>query len=127
MKTFKVQVLRESPYWVAVVDGVPGGAAEARSLSSLEVEVRDLLAGLLDMDEGSLSLEWDYSKGLGGSAELLADYEAARKALEKAKRDYESAQGSVVHELRKQGLSVRDSANLVHVSHQRISQLTRSN
>lgn len=126
VKTFKVQVLREPPYWVGVIDGVPGGATEARSLSSLEVEVRDLLAGLLDVDEDSLSLEGDYSKSLGESAELLTRHEAARAALEKAKRDYESAQDSVVHELRKRGFSVRDSANLVHVSHQRISQIANS-
>ena len=126
MNAFNVRVSRENPFWVAVVDSVSGGATESRTLSALESEVRDLLSGLLDVEEDEIALEWDYSEALGDSAELLTRYQAARRELEQAKRDYKAAQNSVVRALRDRGISVRDSANLVHVSHQRISQLANS-
>lgn len=56
-----VRVTREDGYWVAVVDGVRGGATETRRLSALDAEVRNLLAGLLDVDPDALELNYDYA------------------------------------------------------------------
>lgn len=53
-----VTVTREGRWWVAVVDGVPGGATETQRLADLESEVRDLLSGLLDVDGDVLQLSW---------------------------------------------------------------------
>jgi hypothetical protein len=61
MNTYHVTVTREEPYWVGVVDGLPGGATESRSLAALDGEVRDLIAGLTDADDDSFQLEWNLS------------------------------------------------------------------
>ncbi|UNX54503.1 hypothetical protein MF406_16690 [Georgenia sp. TF02-10] len=55
---YTVKVSREGRYWVAEVADVPGGATETERLADLDHEVRDLLAGLLDVDEGSLELAY---------------------------------------------------------------------
>ncbi len=48
VKAYEVTVSREGRWWVAQVEGVRGGATQARRLADLEVEVTDLLAGLLE-------------------------------------------------------------------------------
>src|SRR5689334_5189481 len=56
MKRYAVTVSREGLWWVAVVDGLPGGATESRRLDQLEAEVRDLIAGLTDTSEDAFEL-----------------------------------------------------------------------
>ena len=123
MSTFDVAVSREGLYWVAVVDGVRGGATEARTLVNLDIEVRDLLAGLLDVDEDSIALEWDFAPALGELADEAAQLERASADLDQTKAHYESVQRHFVESLNRKGVSTRDSARLAKVSHQRISQL----
>lgn len=62
---YTVKVSREGRYWVAEVADVPGGATETERLADLDHEVRDLLAGLLDVDEGSLEARLWLSGCLG--------------------------------------------------------------
>lgn len=62
MTTYQVEVTREGQWWVAVVDGLAGGATEASSLVALEVEVRDLISGLTNADEQAFDVDLDYSR-----------------------------------------------------------------
>ncbi|MBD8519175.1 MerR [Plantibacter sp. CFBP 8804] len=124
MNTYQVTVTREAPYWVAQIAGLPGGATETRALAALEAEVRDLIAGLTDVEEDDIALEWDYSGAFAPDvAQSLGQLQEARKFLEDARAQYERIQLEAVHGVRAQGVSVRDAAVLLHVSHQRISQL----
>lgn len=122
--TFHVSVTREDGYWVAVVDGVPGGATEVRRLSTLDTEVRDLLSGLLDVDEDALRLDYDYSEALGaGAHKWVSEYWSTRAQMAKVRHEYEHAQECAVLELREAGVSLRDAAELLDVSFQRVQQL----
>lgn len=109
---------------VGVVNGVRGGATESRRLERLEGEVRDLLGGLLDVDEASLQLDFDYRPALDiGAAKRMRQYFEARNRLEVARYEYETAQSDVVHELQVDGVSLRDTATLLGMSFQRVQQL----
>jgi len=124
--TYRVRVTREGRYWVGSVDGVRGGATEARTLSGLQTEVADLLAGLMDVDPESLDLEWDYSAALGAkAAAAISELGRARGQLSSAQRRYEHAQAGAVRELKRERISVRDSQELIGLSFQRVSQLAR--
>jgi hypothetical protein len=122
--SFDVLVSREGKFWVAVVDGVRGGATESRRLANLEAEARDLLAGLLDVEPEELDLNLRFDPALSPSAAgALQAYQIAAKQLADSKRRYEEAQRRAVDELHSAQVSVRDAAYLTDLSFQRIAQL----
>lgn len=124
---FDVDVMREAGYWVAVVRGVRGGATETRRLSDLDVEVRDLLSGLLDAEPDALDLSWHYDAALSGpAAERVEIWRRAQAQLDAARRAYEVAQTDVVSELDRDRVSVRDAAALTGLSFQRVQQVRKA-
>lgn len=125
--TYTVRVSREGRYWVAEVDGVPGGATEVRRLVELDGEVRDLLAGLLDVEEESLVLRYDFSPAFGDeTARAWERFEREREELYAQQRRVEEDRLQVIRELREQGVSMRDVGGLVDLSHQRVAQLLQA-
>ncbi len=124
---YDVDVTREYPYWVAVVRGVRGGATEARRLADLEAEVRDLLAGLLEIDEDSFDLHWSYDGALDRSAvKAVTQTNAARAHLREAQQHYDRVIREAATELRRESVSLRDAAHLLGVSFQRVQQLVNA-
>jgi len=117
-----VTVSREEPWWVAVVAGLPGGATEARRLDQLEVEVRDLIAGLTDADEDSFDLTWEYSLQ-PEVEEPVRKFLAARARRQEAEEDYTAAQLAAVEALTTAHVSLRDAAELLGLSYQRVAQI----
>jgi DNA-directed RNA polymerase specialized sigma24 family protein len=122
VKTFDVEVHREGNYWVAEVLGVRGGATETRRLANLDAEVTDLLSGLLDLDPDQIRLR-RHLHLTPGAMKMLEAYAEARIELEEARQRYDRVQRDAVHELRAADLSLRDSAELLGVSFQRVQQL----
>ena len=122
MTSYTVTVSREEPWWVAVVDGLPGGATEARRLSQLETEVRDLIAGLTDTTEDAFDLDWSYDLP-PELARPVRQFVAARTRRQAAERDYATAQAHAVDALTAAHVSVRDAAELLGLSYQRIAQV----
>lgn len=121
---YHVKVTREKPFWVAEVEGLPGGATETRALADIDGEVRDLISGLADVDEEEISLTWDYSHAFPeGVATALTEMLQAREALVQTRSAYERLQHDAVVGIREQGISVRDAAVLVQLSHQRVAQI----
>jgi hypothetical protein len=121
---FNVRVTREDGFWVAEVQDVRGGATEARRLSALDGEVRDLLAGLLDLDEDSIELRWDLWPAIGEDAlKHLGEYRDARLRYSLARERYEQALHGAAVALREVQVSLRDSADLLEISHQRVHQV----
>ena len=122
MTSYMVTVSREEPGWVAVVGGLPGGATEARRLNQLETEVRDLIAGLTDSSEDAVDLDWKYDL----PAELarpVRQFIEARTRRQAAERDYAAAQEQAVDALTAAHVSVRDAAQLLGLSYQRVAQV----
>ena len=126
MKTYRATVTREDGYWVAVVDGLRGGATETRTFAALEDEVRDLVAGLTDTDEDSFQLELELSDEMKRARDAILAMKRARESLAATRDEYEATQREAARTLHEEHLSARDSAKLIGVSHQRISQLLNS-
>lgn len=121
---YTVKVTREGKWWVGDIDGVLGGATEATRLADLEAEVRDLLAGLLDKEDDDFELTWDMSAVLGPEGQAMwENYTAERAELTARRARFEADRAATVRLLHDAGVSVRDSAALVDLSYQRVSQL----
>lgn len=63
MTTYEVIVTREDNLWVADVQGLPPhlvGATDVEHFADLDVEVRDLVAGLTDTDPDGITIRWRY-------------------------------------------------------------------
>jgi hypothetical protein len=59
--TYGVTVTREDQLWTAAIDGLPPhvvGVTDVEHLADLEVEVRDLVAGLTDSEPNAFVLSW---------------------------------------------------------------------
>jgi hypothetical protein len=111
-------------WWVGVVNGVPGAATETKRLSDLEIEVRDLLAGLLDIDDEAIELSWDMSAVIGTEGQAAWDaFVSERDELYAKQRKFEADRLAALEALRDAGVTVRDSAALVDLSFQRVAQL----
>jgi hypothetical protein len=120
--TYRVTVTREDGYWVAVVDGLRGGATETRRLDRIEDQVRELVAWLADAREDSFQLAWQYELPRP-LADLLQALHEKRDTLKRAKDEYEAATRDAVAEARSESISVRDTGALLGLSYQRIQQL----
>jgi hypothetical protein len=62
--TYGVTLTREDQLWTANVDGLPPhmiGITDAERFADLEVEVRDLVAGLTDSDPDTFELSWRWA------------------------------------------------------------------
>lgn len=122
-RRYRVTVTREDHLWVAVVGGLAGGATDVEHFGDLGIEVRDLIAGLADIDPEEISIEWRYVQGdheYTPAVEGLREWEqGARKAIEQ--RD--AARRAAIVAMRNATLSFRDIADIVGLSHQRVAQL----
>jgi hypothetical protein len=122
MTRYTVTVSREEPWWVAVVGGLAGGATEVRRLNQLETEVRDLIGGLTDSSEDAFELDWNYDlpPELAGP---VGQFIEARTRRQAAEHDYATAQERAVDALLAAHVSVRDAAELLGLSYQRVAQI----
>jgi hypothetical protein len=105
-----------------VVAGLPGGATGTRRLDQLEKEVRDLIAGLTDADDDSFDLTWEYSLR-PELEEPVHRFLSARARRQAAEQDYAAAQEQAVEALTTARISLRDAAELLGLSYQRLAQL----
>jgi len=123
-RRFAVQVSREDPWWVALVEGVPGGW-EMRRLEQLEGEVRDGLAVFHDLDPSEVELDWRYELPVQAAAALGA-YRAKRAELERAENEYARTQREAAVALAHVPVPVRDVARLMQLSRARAATLLTS-
>jgi len=120
--SYTVNVAREGRYWVASVDGVRGSAVETRVLGALEHEVRDGLALLLDIEPGSFDISWVIELP-DAARQALDAFEEARTRRHAAEDAYERSMRTAADKLTQASLSLRDTAALMDISHQRVQQV----
>lgn len=114
---------REGKWWAVEVPEVPGVFTQARRLEHVPAMVADAVAVMLDKDPGDVEVT-EVRPALPKALE--GDVVRARKlAAEATLIQYEASAATrqAVEELREAGLTVRDVAEILHVSPQRISQL----
>lgn len=114
--------------WLAHVPTVQGAHSWGRTLRSAEAHLREALALVLDVDEDSFELERDV-KLVGVEHRLLDHARHARDVAAKAQAASLDATMKAVNTLSSgpDPLSLRDAADLLGVSFQRVQQLRMDN
>ncbi len=133
--TYRVVVSREDQWWTAVAhgEGLPphGAATETRTIADLEDKLRDLIVLRTDADlrlpyeraVQSFDLNWHYDLP-DEAAAALRDYQQSKRDLAEAQSRYTSRAEHAAATLTKTAhTSVRDTAALMGISYQRVSQL----
>lgn len=126
-EVYRVVVTREADNWLADVPQVEGAHTYAQSLAKLDREVREVIALALDLPdgaEGGLELDWDIHTGNAVWDAQTAQLRKARKVALDVERRLQEETAAMASALREEGdFSLRDTAFLTGVSHQRISQI----
>ncbi len=125
--TYQVTVTREDGLWVADVAGEDLGpaATDVQRFSDLDVEVRDLIAGLTDTDPDELDLEWRYvidGKDVTNTIKRLMLAEANLRSAEEMREELRQI---ALLELHGTGLPQSAIGDVLGVSHQRVHQLLK--
>ena len=121
--TYRVPVERdETGTWIAHVVGVPGCHSYGRSLRQARSRIREALSLWVD---DAADADLDFEVRLPTEVRLeLRRAAASRERASRATRDaQERTASTVVAMVRDHGLSMRDAAELLGLSHQRVQQL----
>jgi predicted RNase H-like HicB family nuclease len=111
---------RESDAWLVHVDGIDGCHTYGRTLRQAGERIEEALAVWLDRDPGDFVLQHHWPETI---TQLAAMVEEARHASADASRAASDATVSAAHRLATMGLSRRDTAEILGISHQRVQQL----
>ncbi|MGW4339550.1 hypothetical protein ACWEK5_43225 [Rhodococcus koreensis] len=119
--------VRSGEWWSVDVPEVEGLFAQVKRLDQIPSRVADAAERLTDVAAEQVEVTLDYD--LGDPDVVRAITEAKQRSAQ-AQRAVEAASRltrSLVHDLRKRGLSVRDVATILELSHQRVAQLDKDN
>lgn len=127
MRNYKIEVHRDGRWWMIVVPEL-GQITQARRISEIEDMARSLIAVSTDapMSEVAVqvtSITLADGDDILGSAEEIQQLRRQAHSLEATAAD---AARAYALKLTAAGIPVRDAATLLHVSPQRISQLTNA-
>jgi hypothetical protein len=121
MDTYHAHVERGDRYWLVRVREVDRWT-QARRLREVEEMARDLVAVMLDIDPDSFQLEVTYE--LPDSVRgHLAEADRLRQESDAAKSAAAGESRAAARELVESGMSLRDAAQLLGLSYQRVHQL----
>ncbi|HEY4455406.1 MAG TPA: hypothetical protein VGN81_13935 [Pseudonocardiaceae bacterium] len=123
LPSYSVVVSREDNLWVAIVDGLPAGATDVEKFEELDDAVHDLIASLVDVEPDTFWIDWRYRLGTQDLTVLIENLREWEHRAEQATRHRDATRKAVVDSMRSAGLSYREIADVVGLSHQRIGQL----
>ncbi|MGH3445007.1 MAG: type II toxin-antitoxin system HicB family antitoxin [Nocardioidaceae bacterium] len=113
----------DSDAWLVHIDGLPGCQTYGRSLRQASERIREALAVWLDRDPETLTIIDRLPEELEAMAQRVA---RRRVQADRAGAAAQEATAEAVRELAEKGLSRRDAADLLGISHQRVQQLLAS-
>lgn len=133
LATYRVRVWRADDWWLARVvtasdgaDAAPVNAVtQARSLAKIEPMGRDLVATILDDNADAFGVDFDYVLP-GGIGELVDLARDARGRMNAAQELWQERAARAVRALAAEGYSLRETATLLSLSHQRVDQILRT-
>jgi hypothetical protein len=124
--TYTVTVTRDANLWAAKIDGLPPGcigATDVEHFADLDVDVRDLVAGLTDTDPDAFALDWRYVQGEYDYTEALDHAREWQQRLAEAEANRDHYRTAAAREMTRAGLSQRAIGDALGMSHQRINQI----
>jgi len=126
-QTYRVIVTRDDDHWLADVPELQGAHTFARTLMALDKDVREVIVLAADLPDdavSSLKLAWEYHTGDAILDAKTARVRALRAKLEQIAAEAGASTAAMALELVDGGMSVRDTAVLLGISPQRVSQMT---
>ena len=121
-KSYQLMATREGRWWIVDVPEI-GYRTQARTLAEVEDMGRDLIAGALDVDQGSFDLTVQVEPPADVNAILLAASAAEAAARLEAARAARDRRAAVARLHDDYGLSAIDTARVLGVSRGRVYQL----
>lgn len=120
MTIYTVTAKRWAHGWELHIDGV--GVTQSRTLADAERMVRDYIETALDIDVSRVGI--DITPDLGGVEAHVREARALTERAAEIQREAAAEARRVAKELRENcGLSVSDTAAVMHISRGRVSQL----
>ena len=122
-KRFKVTVRRDpedASYWLAEVVGVAGAHTFGRSLSEAKRHAVEVCALWYELEPDHFDVDWDVRLG-----NLAAPVKHAKAAMAHAEAD-RARRDAAVRALSDAGVSYRDIAELLGLSHQRVAHIAKA-
>lgn len=110
----------EDDAWNVHIKGLDGCQTYGRSLGQAQARIREALAVWLDREADTLTIRDELPVSV---AEIAAAVAKARRAAEQAGSRAQRETSEAVRRLTDLGLSRRDAAELLGLSHQRVQQL----
>ena len=126
VSVYRVLVTREGQAWLADVPDLAGTHTWARTLPRLDRDVREAIALAEDLPEGaeaSLELVFDYRTGDPDLDIGTAEVRGARVQLAQHEAQVTTRTADLIRILTDKGYSVRDTARLLGIAPQRVSQI----
>jgi predicted RNase H-like HicB family nuclease len=123
--TYTARARRSGAWWAIDVPELPGVFSQARRLDRVESMARDAIALFLDADPAMFDIRVETNL----PSDLRRDVDTVGRLRAEADRLQAESSGALrhlTHELLGRGLSVRDAAAILGISHQRVSQLVRA-
>jgi predicted RNase H-like HicB family nuclease len=113
----------ESDDWLVHIKGIPGCHTYGRTLRQAEDRVREALAAWLDRDPGGLEITHEWPPDL---TEIAAKVAKVRDDAASSAQRAGIATAAAAKKLDRMGLSRRDAAEVLGISHQRVQQILAS-
>jgi predicted RNase H-like HicB family nuclease len=113
----------ESDAWLVHIEGIAGCQTYGRSLRQAEDRIREALALWLDREPDTLTITPEWPSNL---ASVASEATQARSAAAEAAERATSTMTKAAKRLDRMGLSRRDAADILGISHQRVQQLLAS-
>jgi hypothetical protein len=129
MIAYDVTVTRDGTLWAAVVDGLPShvvGATDVEHFADLDIDVRDLVAGLTDADPESFDLRWRYLVNGNDVTGLFTALAGSEHAYQTATSARDSARRELIRALSSAHMSQSVIGDVLGLSHQRVHQLVKA-
>ena len=124
--TYKAVATHRPPWWaIEITEGLPDhmfAHTQVRRLTAIDETAREVIAALTEVDPGEVEVEIAIRMpaALADAHTALAEAEQAARNAVRIAREHRVRAARIA---RDEGLTTRESALLLGVSHQRISQL----
>ena len=110
----------ESDAWLVRIKAIPGCHTYGRTLRQAETRIREALAVWLDREPEGLEITPQWPADV---AALASEVSQVRYAASKSAQTAGSTTAKAAKKLDRMGLSRRDTADVLGISHQRVQQI----
>ena len=114
---------RERDAWLVHIDGIDGCHTYGRTLGQAAERIGEALGAWLDRDPARVEIEHRWPDEV---TDIAAEVAVARHAATQATKLAGEATVAGAQRLQRMGLSRRDTAQILGISHQRVQQLLAS-